>query len=339
VAHPSPGGLRPGRPRPSAALAFAVRRWASPPDWDRPQRDGVGYLFNNILPARAGEAARVVVLTQRSAASPVEIVATVVLERVYDVVAILVIFFVAEPWLPHVAWFGAAAVAAIVLAGAIVAVVAGHAIYGDRPVFLLLRPLRRFSPFSGPRLDRTVEEVTHGLSGLRSRTVAVQAFLWTLAAWMVSAVCAYIVTLSFHLHLSFATAVLVIVAVGLSMILPSPPGAIGVFEGAALIALKAYGISHSSALPYALVLHAVNFLPFLLVGPFLLQYNMRHPRRGRVADEHIRPRSSFAPRAESTGSGPLQLATQVLRLTKTTMSWVGRAPPGRMSTTRNHRDQ
>jgi uncharacterized membrane protein YbhN (UPF0104 family) len=71
------------------------------------------------------------------------------------------------------------------------------------------------------------------------------------------------------------------------MILPSPPGAIGVFEGAALIALKAYGISHSSALPYALVLHAVSFVPFLLVGPFLLQYNMRHPWRGRVADEHI----------------------------------------------------
>src|SRR5271165_3075972 len=53
----------------------------------------VGYLYNNILPARAGEAARVVVLTQRSSAPPVEIVGTVVVERVYDVLAILVIFF------------------------------------------------------------------------------------------------------------------------------------------------------------------------------------------------------------------------------------------------------
>ncbi len=85
----------------------------------------VGYLYNNIMPARVGEAARVVVLTQRSDAAPVEIVGTVVVERVYDVLAILVIFFAAEPWLPHVSWFGAAAVAALVLAALIIAVVDG----------------------------------------------------------------------------------------------------------------------------------------------------------------------------------------------------------------------
>lgn len=245
----------------------------------------VGYLYNNILPARAGEAARVVVLTQRSSTPPVEIVATVVLERVYDVIAILVIFFAAEPWLPHVSWFGAAALAAIVLAGLIAAAATVLALYGDRPLRFLLRPLRRFSLFSAARLERTVDELAHGLSGLRHGTVALEAFTWTIAAWMLSALCAYIVSLSFHLHLSFACGVLVIVAVGLSMILPSPPGAIGVFEGAALIALKAYGIPHSSALPYALVLHAVNFVPFLLVGFPLLQYNARNSRRasGRAA--------------------------------------------------------
>jgi glycosyltransferase 2 family protein len=243
----------------------------------------VGYLYNNILPARAGEAARVLVLTQRSSSPPVEIVGTVVLERLYDVVAILVIFFVAEPWLPHVSWFGAAAVAAIVLAGLIAAAATVLAVYGDRPLRLLLLPLRRFSPFSGARLERTVDELTHGLSGLRHRAVALEAFLWTILAWMFSAVCAYIVSLSFHLHLPFACGVLVVVAVGLGMILPSPPAAIGVFEGAALIALKAYGIPHSSALPYALVLHAVNFVPFVLVGILVMQHNARHSHRARTS--------------------------------------------------------
>ena len=241
----------------------------------------VGYLYNNILPARAGEAARVLVLTQRSSSPPVEIVGTVVLERLYDVIAILVIFFVAEPWLPNVSWFGAAALAAIVLAGLIAAAATVLAVYGDRPLRLLLRPLRRLSLFSGARLERTVDELTHGLSGLRHRAVALEAFLWTVAAWMFSALCAYIVTLSFHLHLPFACGVLVGVAVGLGMILPSPPAAVGVFEGAALIALRAYGIPHSSALPYALVLHAVNFVPFVLVGLLLLQYNSRHSHRAR----------------------------------------------------------
>jgi uncharacterized protein (TIRG00374 family) len=238
----------------------------------------VGYLYNNIMPARAGEAARVVVLTQRSTNTPVEIVGTVVLERLYDVFAILVIFFAAEHWLPHVSWFGAAALAAIVLAVLIAAAAIVLAVYGDRPLRLLLRPLGRLSLFSGERLEHTVTELTHGLSGLRHPGLALEAFVWTIVSWMLTGLVAYVVTVAFHLHLPFACGVLVAVAIGLSMILPSPPAAVGVFEGAALIALRAYGIPHSSALPYALVLHLVNFVPFVLVGAFLLHYNSRHPR-------------------------------------------------------------
>lgn len=239
----------------------------------------IGYLYNNILPARAGEAARVLVLTQRSTSPPVEIVGTVVLERLYDVLAILVIFFAAEPWLPHVSWFGAAALAALVLAVGIAVVATVLAVYGDRPLRLLLRPLGRVSLFSGERLERTVAELAHGLSGLRNVRVAGEAFLWTATAWLLSALCAYLVSRAFHLHLPFACGVLVVVAVGLGMILPSPPAAVGVFEGAALIALNAYGLPHSQALPYALVLHVVNFVPFVVVGALLLHYNTRHPVR------------------------------------------------------------
>ncbi len=253
----------------------------------------VGYLYNNILPARAGEAARVVVLTQRSSTPPVEIVGTVVLERLYDVLAILVIFFATEPWLPHVSWFGAAAIAAIVLALLIAAAAIVLAVYGDRPLRLLLRPLQRLSLFSGERLEKTIDELIHGLSGLRHPWLALEAFVWTVAAWLLTALCAYLVTLSFHLHLPFACGVLVAVAIGLGMILPSPPAAVGVFEGAALIALDAYGVPHSSALPYAVVLHLVNFVPFVLVGAVLLHHNSRHPRQATVSvREGIAPVSS-----------------------------------------------
>jgi uncharacterized protein (TIRG00374 family) len=239
----------------------------------------VGYLYNNIMPARAGEAARIVVLTQRTPTPPVEIVGTVVLERLYDVLAILVVFFAAEPWLPHVSWFGAAAVAAIVLAVLIAAAAIVLAVYGDRPLRFLLKPLQRISLFSGERLERTIDELTHGLSGLRHPWLALEAFVWTIAAWLLTALCAYFVSLAFHLHLPFACGVLVAVAIGLGMILPSPPAAVGVFEGAALIALEAYGVSHSAALPYAVVLHLVNFIPFVLVGALVLHHNSRHPVR------------------------------------------------------------
>jgi uncharacterized membrane protein YbhN (UPF0104 family) len=79
--------------------------------------------------------------------------------------------------------------------------------------------------------------------------------------------------------LPFAAVVLVQVAIGLGMILPSAPAAVGVFEGATLIALGAYKLPQSTGLPYALVFHLVNFIPFVLTGAFLLHYNARHPRK------------------------------------------------------------
>jgi glycosyltransferase 2 family protein len=247
----------------------------------------IGYFYNNIMPARAGEVARVVVLTRRSSAPLVETVGTIVVERLYDLIAILAIFFVVQPWLPPVSWFKAAAIAALVLALAVASVVVVLVVYGERPLRWLLRPLGRLSLFSGERLERTLNELVYGLSGLRNRRVAIEAFLWTILAWMLTALCAYFVSVAFHLHLPFACGVLVAVAVGLSMILPSPPAALGVFEGAAILALKAYGLPKSTILPFALVLHAVNFVPFVLVGAFLLHYNARHPPRVKSGGREV----------------------------------------------------
>jgi uncharacterized protein (TIRG00374 family) len=237
----------------------------------------IGYLYNNILPARAGEAARVVVLTRRSSSPPVEITATVLLERIYDIGSILIVFLVAQPWLPSVSWFGAATVAAAVLAGVIAAATGVLVVYGDRPLRALLRPVHRFAPVTEERAERIVAELTRGLSGLHDWRVAGEALLWTFAAWLLSSLCAYLVALAFHLHVGFAGGILVMVAVGLGMILPAAPASVGVFEGATLIALKAFGIGRSAALPYALVLHLVNFVPFVAVGAWLLHRNSRRP--------------------------------------------------------------
>ncbi|HXD55744.1 MAG TPA: lysylphosphatidylglycerol synthase transmembrane domain-containing protein [Solirubrobacteraceae bacterium] len=237
----------------------------------------IGYLYNSILPARAGEAARIVVLTQRSESPPVEITATVLLERVYDVGAILIVFLVAQPWLPSVSWFGAATVAAGVLAAGIGVLVGVLVVFGDRPLRMLLRPVHRVAPIAEERVERIVAELTRGLSGLHDWRVAIEALLWTFAAWLSSSLCAYLVALAFHLHIGLAGGILVMVAIGLGMILPAAPAAVGVFEGATLIALRAYGLGRSVALPYALVLHLVNFVPFLLVGAALLHHNSRHP--------------------------------------------------------------
>ena len=131
----------------------------------------VGYLYNNILPARAGEVARVIVLAKRSDAQPVEIVGTSVLERCFDLIGIFAIFFLAQPWLPAVSWFRVAAILAVVLV--LLAAVAATILVtrGERALRVVVRPLARLPFLSNEQLERGARELTLGLSGLREPQV------------------------------------------------------------------------------------------------------------------------------------------------------------------------
>ncbi len=280
-----------------AMVAFAgqtvlrAMRWRSlfahahrPARWPVLAATMIGYLFNNIMPARAGEAARVVALTQRTQTPAAEIVGTVVVERAYDVLSVLIIFFCASPWLPHESWFTAAAILAGAAAVALGAIIWVLAVHGDRPLRFIVRPLGRLPGLSTERVESEASTLAEGLSGLREHRVALEALAWSIAAWMTSALWAWFVLLAFEPSRGFGAGVLVTVVIGLAMIIPSPPAAVGVFEAAGVLALKAYGVSESAALPYALVLHVSNFVPYVVAGAVTLHFAARQaPRRRRPA--------------------------------------------------------
>ncbi|HXR13433.1 MAG TPA: lysylphosphatidylglycerol synthase transmembrane domain-containing protein [Solirubrobacteraceae bacterium] len=276
--------LVPGMAAFAVQIVLRAMRWRSlfaharrPPRGPIMAATLIGYLFNNIMPARAGEAARVVALTQRSEAPAAEIVGTALVERAYDVLSILIIFFCASPWLPHESWFTTAAVLAGVAAAGLAAVIWILAVHGDRPLLWLVRPLARVPGLTRERVEREAATLAEGLSGLREHRVALEALLWSIAAWMMSAVWAWCVLLAFEPSRGFGTGVLVTVVIGLSMIIPSPPAAVGVFEAAGVAALAAYHVHESAALPYALVLHVSNFVPLVLAGVLTLRYAARRP--------------------------------------------------------------
>jgi uncharacterized membrane protein YbhN (UPF0104 family) len=101
--------------------------------------------------------------------------------------------------------------------------------------------------------------------------VAAVALGLTISSWLLIAASFWVLMLGFNLGLPFAAGLLVAIATGLGMIIPSAPGAIGVFEAATLVALGAYGVPRSQALSYALVLHAVNVVPYLVAGAIVLR--------------------------------------------------------------------
>lgn len=274
----------------AAAFFIRVIRWQSLfPPAQRPafrplaRALFVGYLFNNLLPVRAGEAIRVVTLNKLTRVPVTKAAATVLIERAYDVLSLVALLFVIAPWLPHVAWLRAAGAVAIGLI--VVLAVAGFVLARShgRVLQVAFRPLQNLSFLPRESMERAPDDFFEGLAGLLRPRLALVSFGWTTLSWAVLGLGFWLVTVAFHLGLSPLAGLLVVIGVGLAMILPSSPAALGVFEGATVVVLGAYGVGASQALSYALVLHALNFLPFLVLAPFLLGSTIK--RRRRIAYE------------------------------------------------------
>ena len=143
--------------------------------------------------------------------------------------------------------------------------------YDERAVHWLLSPLRRVKRAGfAERVEQAAVNATRGLVALRDPAIAIRGILLTIASWLVLAFSYWILMAAFHLDLPVVAGILVTVAINLSLVLPSSPAALGVFEAATIIALRAFDIPQADALSYALVLHLLNLVPFLVIGAVLL---------------------------------------------------------------------
>jgi uncharacterized protein (TIRG00374 family) len=257
----------------SAAIFVRMLRWQSLFARERqPPLAPVGrsllicYFFNSVLPMRAGEPARIVALSREAPVSPAEVTATVVVERAFDIVALLLMLALAFHWLPPLGWNTAAA---WVFSGAVLALLAalvGLAL-GDEPLLRrFLGPLQRLPGLGDRHVVAAARNLSLGLAVLRNPRAALTVAGWTILSWILLAISAWTLAIGFGLHLSPLSGLLVIAAVSLVAILPALPASLGVFEAAAVLALDAYGVSRAQAVSYAVVFHAINVVPFLVAG-------------------------------------------------------------------------
>jgi uncharacterized protein (TIRG00374 family) len=236
----------------------------------------VGMLFNSILPARAGEAARIVVLHQETGTSRVEALGTAVVERVYDVLALFVLLFVATPFMPEVTWLRRAAAIGLALTALVAVAVFVVERYGERPILFVLRPLKRIPRVRDEAVDRAGRNLVQGLGALHRPHLAAPAIGLTVASWLVLAASFWCVLAAFGLgELGYDAALLMLVTTTLALVIPSAPGGLGVFEAGGVLALGAYGVDQSVALSATVVVHALNLFPYIAAGAIVLHRHVR----------------------------------------------------------------
>ena len=226
----------------------------------------VGYLVNNIIPLRAGEAARAVLIAPKARVPFWHAISTVMVERLLDVVLLAAMLVGSLPWvldLPQ------ARHASQVLGGVALLALAGLVLLarwrGAVGVFLETR----VAPHLGGRLRRLVGWALHFLDGLEAltRPAASLAVLGLMAlSWAVQVV-AYGITLRALVpQANLWWAAFALGSVGMGVAVPSAPGGLGVMEGVLVFVLSALGVDASLALAYALAMHAIYYLITISLG-------------------------------------------------------------------------
>jgi uncharacterized protein (TIRG00374 family) len=239
----------------------------------------LGYLYLSVLPFRTGEGARVLVLNRLAGTSKVEIAGTAVVERIFDLAALLTCFFALSPWLPAGSWARPLAILAGVAGVVVLGAVAALRITGERGLRLLLRPFALLPRVGRESVEAAAASLRQGLAGLHDGTTALLALGFTLVSWILLGAGCAVLLHAFHLDVSPLAGMLVVIAVSLAASIPSLPGGIGIFEAACVTALKAYGVPRADGLAFAFVWHVLNFVPFVVLGPPLALAVGRRARR------------------------------------------------------------
>jgi glycosyltransferase 2 family protein len=238
----------------------------------------IGYLGNNIFPARAGELLRTVVLKKDEGVAISASLATIIVERIFDGVTMLAFIFVNLPEvarltsssgfvgnIQQVALWGTgifiAALVAFILA----------AMFPDHTLTLLQGVTRRFLPEKvGEKVITLARLFLGGLASLRSPRTILMIFLTSVVIWLLETLKYWFVMHAFPFTVNFFTLMLMNGIVNLATTIPSAPGYIGTFDAPGIAVLTAYGVPQALAAGYTLVLHAALWLPITALGVYYM---------------------------------------------------------------------
>ena len=238
------------------------------------QATAVGFMANNLLPARAGEVARAYLARRQLPVRFTTALASIGVERVFDglMMVALLSLAIAAPSFPRDAAVGGTSLSRIAtVAGALFGaalVVALLVVHRPAPwLALFARVLHRLLPARhADRLTHLAEGLVAGLAVLKSPGRFVTVVGWSVVLWVVNALSFAVCFRAFGLPVPWVGAFLLQGLIGFGVALPSSPGFFGPFEAVTRVTLALYGIGADRAVSYAVAYHIGGFIPITLLG-------------------------------------------------------------------------
>jgi len=240
----------------------------------------IGFMANNILPARIGELVRAYILGDREKISKTACLATLVVERLFDGFAILLLFlgvllfmpfpetaaplFLTPDRIKMIGWFSFLFYFLVLV---ILILMRFHNQLLNRLIGQVLRP---FPTRVSDRILEIINSFVFGLEILRRGKDILIIKGYSLFLWIVLTLCVYLLFLGFGLHLTLLQAFFVEIILIFGVSIPSAPGYIGTFHWACAAGLAFFGIEPNLAKTFSIILWLCYFVPITLLGIILL---------------------------------------------------------------------
>lgn len=242
----------------------------------------IGYAFNCVLP-RGGEFIRPFVIARREKVSFTSTFATIIVERVIDVITLMLLFAFVFLFLSNqvISAFTEIDVNKIITIALLIIFVAILSFYPPVFRFLIKIILKPISLKFYEKISDLFEKFLKGFAIIKSPSKYFQLSLESVLIWFCYTVPMYLMFFSFNLHttanLDFWDAILLIVISGIGVTIAPTPGAFGVYH--VLIRdsmILFYGLRSEEALAYATLTHGVNYLIQVIVGGlFFMRENVK----------------------------------------------------------------
>ena len=238
----------------------------------------IGYMGNNIYPARAGEVLRAIVLKKFEGVAISASLATIVVERVFDGIVMLGFVFLNLPELARLTvssgFVGNIQTLALWGAGAFLGVLVLFLLagmYPERTIWFVKWISRYVIPAKfRDQVIGLAESFLGGLAALRSPRDVLMIFFTSIVIWLLETGKYWFVMQAFPLEVSFFTLMLMNGIVNLATTIPSAPGYVGTFDAPGIAVLQAYGVDKAIAAGYTLVLHVALWLPITALGAYYM---------------------------------------------------------------------
>lgn len=233
----------------------------------------IGFMANNLLPARVGEFARAYALGRLEPRVTVGAAfGSLVVERVLDglVLGAFLVGATLTPGFPTDALgdgFGSLMTAAMTLLGLLLGGLAVLLLF-PRPVVRVAEALARFLPRALARLVvDSLEAFLDSLAVVRSPGLLAAALAWSVGFWFWHGLSFYLGMLAFGIDLGLVAAIFTEAVVGFAVAFPAAPGFFGTFHVGAQFALETvYGAGSSETLAFAYAYHLGGFIPITALG-------------------------------------------------------------------------